>query len=148
MSVSSVVRFRKLLNSRVVWYRETTARDQFGDVVVGWQEQSTPDGLNARPDQAWAGVLQDSGPGEQQTNKRRWFLDKRFEGVAERDVLAVVSGPDAPVLLRVEGVTPQWDSVHLHHIEVNVEVWQGSLEELPIDIPPDDPAILVVEFMT
>lgn len=147
MSIGSVLHFRRLLNHHVEWYREVTTRDQFGDVIVAWAEQTTPDGLNARPDQVWAGVLQDSGPGEQQDRKRRWFLDKGFEGIAERDVLSVVSGPDAPLLLRVEGVTPQWDSTHLHHIEVNVEVWNGELEAIPIDAPPDDPEILVVEFL-
>jgi hypothetical protein len=127
MSLGSVLRFRRLLNHRLVWYRETTTRDQYGDVLVAWTAQATPAGLNARPDQAWSGVLQDSGPGEQQAGKRRWFLDKGFLGVAERDVLAVIEGVESPVLLRVESVTPQMDRTQLHHIEVNVEVWQGSV---------------------
>jgi hypothetical protein len=116
-----------LMTHRAVLHRETATRDRFGDTVVTWTQHTTPAGLNARPDQNWSGTLQDSGPGDQQAGMRRWFLLAGFD-VGERDVLQVVSGPEAPVLLRVQSVTkPTQTSPAVHHIEVNVEVWQGTL---------------------
>lgn len=118
---------RSLFNHRAVAYRTTPTRDDYGGTVDVWAETAgTPAGLNARPDQGWSGTLQDHGPGEQQGAKRRWFLAGGFD-VTERDVVAVVSGPEAGLQLRVESVTPQARrSTAIHHIEVNVEVWQGE----------------------
>jgi hypothetical protein len=116
-----------LVNHRVLLYRETAARDEFGHRIVTWVEQPVPDGLNAWADLNWSGVLQDHGPGEQQASNRRWFLT--FD-VSERDVLDVVSGVEAPVRLRVLSVmrAARPATLTTHHIEVNVEVWQGELE--------------------
>lgn len=122
---------RRLFNHRVTPHRATYTRDDFGGTTPTWAAQSAPARLNARPDQDWSGAQQDHGPGEQQGAKRRWFLDRGID-IAERDVLEVVDGPEAPSLLRVESVTkPTQRGTRVHHIEVNVEVWEGSLEEPP-----------------
>lgn len=136
----------RLWNHRAVAYRATVTRDSFGGTVEGWVEtEGTPAGLNSRPDQNWAGALQDHGPGEQQGAMRRWFLHREFD-VEERDVLQVVEGAEAGLLLRVESVTkPTRVRPAIHHYEVNVEVWQGELTA-PVPVPPDTPEILEVEF--
>jgi hypothetical protein len=126
-----------LVNHRVALYREAVTRDRFGGTVVTWVEQAVPGGLNAWPDLSWSGVLQDSGPGEQQANKRRWLLTFRAR---ERDVLSVELGVEAPKLLRVLSEMPaaKPGSMTAHHYEYNVEVWQGELT-LPAPPPPPDP---------
>lgn len=85
-----------------------------------------PTEFNARPDQSWGGTLQDYGAGEQQGAMRRWFVDKDLE-VLERDVLLVTAGDEAGARLSVESVMKAADRTTLHHIEVNVKVWQGIL---------------------
>lgn len=132
-----------LFVSKAVAYRETTTRDQFGDVIVAWAPRpspTAPNGFNARLDQAWSGVQQDHGPGEQQSAKRRCFLHRGFD-VAERDVLSFEAGVGAPLLVRIHSVTEQpRRTPALHHIEVNVEVWNDSIPpELEPDPEPPDP---------
>lgn len=83
---------------------------------------------NARPDQDWSGTLQDSGAGEAQAGKRRWFLAANLD-VRERDVLAVVAGPEAGVALRVLSSVPVMSRRGLHHREVNVEVFTGEIRK-------------------
>jgi hypothetical protein len=139
-------RFTRRLTHRAIAYRATVTRDEFGGTVETWVETAgTPAGLNARPHQGWSGAQQDHGPGEQQGAMQVWFLHPGFD-VAERDVLDVVQGVVGPVRLRVESVTPQERRTPgKHHIEVNVEVWQGDLAE-PEAAPPDEPEVLSVEF--
>jgi hypothetical protein len=112
---------RRSFDHRAELDREAPTRDSFNDVVVTWQSQSVPTGKNCRPDQAWAGVMQDSGPGERQTSRQRWFLDRGFEP-RERDVLRVTAGNLSGLRLRIVSVTPQNAGPRLHHHEVNVEV--------------------------
>lgn len=116
----------KLFDHRVVVYRSTVTQDELQDPIAVWGPLPAPVGRNARPNQAWSGSLQDHGPGEQQGAMRQWFLHKGFD-VAERDVLEVVSGPEAPNLLRVESVTRPTAPIVLHHLEVNVTVWDGTV---------------------
>ena len=119
---------RRLFNHRAVVYRATVTRDEYGGTVETWVAQTAPDGLNARPDQNWSGAQQDHGPGEQQGATRRWFLSNGFD-VAERDVVYVVSGPEAGTYLRVESVTqPTRVGATVHHVEVNVEAWPDGEE--------------------
>lgn len=118
----------RLCDHRLVVYRASAYRDALQDVVEVWQALPAPAGLNARPNQAWSGSLQDRGPGEQQGTMRQWFLLPGFD-VAERDVLKVEGGPEAPALLRVESVTRPTNPHSVHHIEVNVTVWAGTLPD-------------------
>jgi hypothetical protein len=138
----------RLFNHNAVVYRATTSRDPFGGTVETWAALSAPagpNGFNCRPDQNWSGALQDHGPGEQQGASRRWFMHRGFD-VRERDVVSVEEGAEAPALLWVESVTkPTRRSPAVHHLEVNVEVWQGDLAE-PEAAPPDEPEVLSVEF--
>jgi hypothetical protein len=129
-----ITTIERLYQHNAVVYRATTTRDDFGGTVQAWVAQDAPtgsNGYNARPDQNWSGAQQDHGPGEQQGAKRRWFLHRGFD-VAERDVLSVEEGPEAPVLLYVESVTkPTRIGPAVHHHEVNVEIWNGDLEAAP-----------------
>jgi len=120
MSVASLCDHRGIVN------RATLTPDALGDNVETWAALPAPAGLNCRPNQAWSGNLQDHGPGEQPGAMRQWFLVAGFD-VQERDVISVEEGPEAPVLLRVQSVTRPTASKAVHHIEVNVEVWKGSL---------------------
>ena len=116
-----------LFDHAVRVYRATTAEDALGDPVETWAAQGTaPTFNNARPDQTWSGVLQDRGPGEEQTSQRRWFLATGLT-VAERDVLNVTAGPESGVQLRVLSVTKPTAPLSVHHIEVNVEVFEGDV---------------------
>lgn len=117
-----------LCDHRVVVYRATPLRDEFGDVVEQWVALAAPAGLNARPNQNWSGALQDPGPGEEQSARRQWFLVVGFD-VAERDVLLVESGPETGQKLRVHSVTQPTNPFVVHHIEVNVEVTDVELTE-------------------
>jgi hypothetical protein len=117
---------RHLCDHRGILYRATVTRDALGDTIETWVQQTTPAGKNCRPNQAWSGDQQDHGPGEQQGAKRQWFLRAGF-APKDRDVLSVVTGPEAETLLRILSVTSPTDPKRVHHIEVNVEVWQGSL---------------------
>lgn len=118
---------RSLCDHRVIVYRATEGRDEFKDVTRAWAPLEAPDGKNARPNQLWAGSQMDPGPGEVQGAMRGWFLVAEFD-VQERDVLRVIAGPEAPALLMVESVTRPTDSMNVHHLEVNVRTWTGSLE--------------------
>lgn len=117
-----------LCDHRAIAYRATEVRDELQDVARIWDALDAPAGRNCRPNQAWSGVLQDHGPGEQPGSLRQWFLLPTFD-VRERDVLSVESGPEAPVLLWVHQVTRATNPLSVHHLEVNVAVWKGSLTE-------------------
>jgi hypothetical protein len=122
------VTFAALMDHRGIVYRATETRDELADAVLVWDALPVPAGLNCRPNQNWSGTLQDRGPGEQQDALRQWFLVAGFD-IQERDVLSVVDGPEAPVLLRILSVDHPTAGIVLHHIEVNVEVWAGSVTE-------------------
>lgn len=117
-----------LCDHRAVVYRSTPVRDELGGTVDVWAALTAPDGLNCRPNQNWSGTQQDHGPGLQQGSARQWFLVAEFD-VRELDVLSIESGPEAPKLLRVLSVAKPTAPLELHHIEVNVEVWNGSLTD-------------------
>lgn len=119
-----------LVDHRLLCWRpaDPPLKDEFGDVVDAFDPVPVPDGLNARPNQLWSGNLQDHGPGEQQGAMRQWFLVLGFDA-QERDVLEVESGPEAGKLLRVESVTKPTNPFAVHHLEVNVTVWHGSVDE-------------------
>jgi len=119
---------QSLCDHHGVVYRATETQDELQDTVLAWGALPAPAGLNCRPNQNWSGDLQDHGPGEQQGAQRQWFLVPGFD-VQERDVLLIESGPNAGLQLRILSVTPCTAPVKVHHIEVNVEVWQGSLTE-------------------
>lgn len=108
-------------------YRATTSEDALGDPVETWAAQGTaPTFPNARPDQNWSGTLQDRGPGQETTGDRRWYL-KAGLTVAKTDVLNVTAGPESPVQLRVLSVTKPTAPLAVHHIEVNVEAYDGDV---------------------
>lgn len=115
---------RHLLNHRVRVYRDAEGTDAFGSTSV-LTPGAIPEYNNARPDQAWSGDQQRAG-GEMQGAHRRWFLSAGVD-VAERDVLEVLSGTEAPSNLRVVSVTKVSGRRGLHHIEVNVETYSGEL---------------------
>jgi hypothetical protein len=119
-----------LVDHRVLCWRpaDPPLRDELGDIVEAFDAVPVPDGLNARPNQQWSGTLQDPGPGEQQAAMRQWFLVLGFDA-RERDVLEVESGPEVGKLLRVESVTKPTNPFAVHHLEVNVSVWHGSVDE-------------------
>lgn len=120
---------KHLFDHRVRVWRNAPTRDAYGDKTEAFAPlASAPASNNARPDQAWSGALQDQGAGEEQAAKRRWYLDRSVV-VAERDVLQVVAGPESPATLRVVSVTKPTAPQTVHHLEVNVEAWQGTLTE-------------------
>jgi hypothetical protein len=105
-------------------YRTTQTRGGFGTTDTLSPVGAAPSKPNARPDIAWSGDQQHAG-GEQQGAKRRWFVDRAID-VHERDVLAVMTGPEAPMTVRVVSVTKAVGRTH-SHTEVNVESWTGTL---------------------
>lgn len=115
-----------LLDHRGVIYRNTVTRDELRDTNPHWAPLSAPAGKNCRPNQNWSGSLQDAGPGEKQSALRQWFLDAGFD-VQERDVLQIVEGPEIGALLWIESVTRPTAPRMVHHLEVNVRVWDGAL---------------------
>lgn len=121
--------FAARLDHHAVLYRSTeTQNPTTGEMVVAWAAQTSPAGSNCAPDLSWSGVLQEQGPVERQASRRRWFLSAGFSDVREQDVLDVTDGPDAPVRLWIESVTRATDGRGaLHHLEVNVSTWTGSL---------------------
>lgn len=126
-----------LFNHRALQYRPLATDDERnrgdgGEVLNLFELVAVPAGDNCRPDQAWSGVLQDGGPGEEQDARRRWFLHRRFNAI-ERDVLLLVEGDHAGLQLRLHSVTPQRTRRRLHHIEVNVEVWDGEIEVAEVE---------------
>ena len=127
--------YRGLLNHTVRVYREPSAedsRDQFGSVALVPQPfGAAPSGYNARPAQNWRGTLINFGAGEEQGSANMWHLDRDM-GARDRDVLHVIGArdtrsPNIGLKLRVMSVEPASDSNSVHHLEVNVEVWDGEL---------------------
>lgn len=120
--------FDGLCDHRAVVYRSTKGVDDLQDVTDDWQPLAAPAGNNCRPNQAWGGSQQDRGPGEQQGSTRMWGLVAGFD-VRENDILRLVAGPEAPKLLRVLSVDrPTGRTGVVHHLEVNAEVWYGSVD--------------------
>lgn len=106
-------------------HRAANTDDAYGTSET-WGVVSAPVSKSARPDQAWSGDQQKAG-GEMQGAKRRWFVRKDVD-VAERDVIEVVGGPNAPAKLRVVSLTVVTGrTAAVHHKEVNVETFTGSL---------------------
>lgn len=132
--MSAVTGISHLCDSRIEFvYRPPTGADVLQDELQNVEETfiqiAAPAGLNCRANQKWSGDLQDHGPGEEQGAQRQWFLVKDFD-VQERDILPVVSGPEAPLQLRVLSVTKLTSLKRLtvvHHIEVNVEMTNVTL---------------------
>lgn len=117
-----------LWNHTVRLYRESSA-DEWGHTSGAVAPVGpAPTRMNARPDQNWSGTLQDAGAGEQQAGKRRWFVAKGMD-VRERDVLRVTQGPEAGTALRVLSAVPVTTPRGVHHLEVNVEVFTGEMED-------------------
>lgn len=110
-------------NHTVRVHKDVEGTDDFG-TTQNWVAGDEPTGHNARPDQNWSGDQQNAG-GEMQGAKRRWFLKKTLD-VAERDVIEVTAGPEAPALLRVVSVFPAGGRI-THHLEANVETFTGTL---------------------
>lgn len=99
-----------------------------GDPTVVWSTPVAPAGLNARPDQSWSGLLAGSPLGEVQASMRLWFLDAGFTDIAERDVLNVVSGPEADTKWRIHSVTkPTKMTAAIHHVEVATRKYEGAI---------------------
>jgi hypothetical protein len=117
---------QKLFDHRAELYRSTETNTT-GDPTIAWAEVSVPDGLNARADQSWTGLLAGSPLGEQQAATRIWYLDKRFADVRERDVLDIVRGPAAPSRWRVHSVTLPTNPKVVHHVEVATRHYEGSV---------------------
>lgn len=118
---------RPLCDHTATLYRESVTRDAAGDTVRSWVARSGPSGKNCRPNDSWAGSLQDGGPGLIQGARRQWFLVAEM-APEERDILRVTAGPEAPLLLKVVSVSSPTDHrQRIHHHEVNVEAWSGSL---------------------
>lgn len=115
-----------LCDHRAIVYRATELRDELQDAVASWSPLPPPAGKNCRPNQAWSGSLEDRGPGQQQAATRTWYLVPSFD-VRERDVLSIVDGPEAPLLVRVLSVNRPTAPMDIHHLEVEVEVWNGSV---------------------
>jgi hypothetical protein len=124
------VTISRLWNHSVQVYRRLPAVEGRGFLTstdkTAYPVGDAPSEHNARPDQTWGGALQDYGTGEQQGTMRRWFVAKDID-VRERDVLLVTAGDEAGQRLSVESVMKAADRTTLHHIEVNVKVWQGIL---------------------
>lgn len=123
-----------LLNHTVRVYREpdpVTSRDAFGSVPLApLPIGPAPTRKNARPAQNWRGTLVDFGPGEQQGSANMWHLHRDVPIQDDgRDVLSVIAGPYAGLKLRVMSVEHASDATSVHHLEVNVEVWDGELGE-------------------
>lgn len=66
-------------------------------------------------------ILAQAGPGIVQTGGRRIFMDLG-PTILKRDLLELVTGPDAPELLEVENVTRPRN----HHIEVWCTEYDGE----------------------
>jgi hypothetical protein len=110
-----------LCDHRAVVYRATTAQGRAGDIIESWAPLDAPAGLNARANLVWlAGHLENPGPGEVQAKRRQWFLLPSFD-VRERDILRIVSGPEAPSVLRVLAVNRTTAGPVFHHFEVEVD---------------------------
>lgn len=126
------VSIQRLFNHVVRVYREPDAeasRDALGGVELRpLPTGPVPTEYNGRPHQAWQGTMQDKGPGEQQAAKRLWFLDPTMD-VQERDVLSVIAGPEAGLLVRAMSVVPVSTRRTVHHLEVSTEPWVGELPE-------------------
>jgi hypothetical protein len=123
--------FRSLLNHTVRVYREPVpaadSRDAYGSVpLVPLPIGAAPASHNARPAQNWRGTQIDLGPGEQQAALNMWLLLPDVDA-RERDVLSVIEGPNVGLNLRILSVEKASDSTRVHHLEVNVEVWEGEL---------------------
>lgn len=117
----------RLFDHQVRVYRMTRTRDATGDPVPTWAAQgSAPTVNNARADEALMGAQQNRGAGDEMVTRRRWFLDAGLT-VLENDVLSVTAGQETGAKLRVHSVVRANKPLVLHHIEVNVDPWEGSL---------------------
>lgn len=68
--------------------------------------------------------LVDIGPGETTRGRVLLYMHRRLD-VVERDVLRVISGPQAPSRWRVASVARPRD----HHVEAMVEPWVGKFPD-------------------
>jgi hypothetical protein len=67
----------------------------------------------------------DVGPGSAPIGERTVYMDAGAD-VEERDVLQVLSGPDAPCLLEVDGPPTRPRG---HHVELACRLFNGTLDE-------------------
>lgn len=113
--------YRSLMNRRIRVYHPPGTRTTKGDYTDGYTPaMAEPTSPNARPDDSFAGRLQDGGAGQEQAAARRWFLLPDVPA-AERQALEVLDGPEAGNPLKIVSVTHVSDRRGVHHVEVNVE---------------------------
>lgn len=76
-------------------------------------------------------VLQEAGPGIADSGERRIYLEKG-PSVKKRDLVELVTGPDAHALLEVESATVPSHSLGLegHHLEIRATEYLGAEPEL------------------
>lgn len=70
-------------------------------------------------------IQSDAGPGMWGAGLRTIFFDIG-PAIGDRDLVELVTGPDAPAMLEVESVTRPRD----HHIEVRVSEYRGAYPDL------------------
>lgn len=118
-----------MFNHRAVLYRPSAGgQDANGfPTAAGFTTPATPSGLNAFPDQSWAGLLADTPLGEIQAATRIWFLDKGFTDIHERDILDITEGPIAPSRFRIVSVTKPAKPRTISHVEVATHTYTGAI---------------------
>ena len=113
-----------------VW-RPTQSAGEYGEVRDTFTRVTNPTSNNAEP-YVLDHHLDDPGPGEKLSGRRKWTLRKDAT-VRSRDVLRITAGLHAPSRWLVLSCFNAGRRGVLHHYELETEPYDGLL-------PPDEPA--------
>jgi hypothetical protein len=121
----------RMMNHRARVWRRLESVGEMREVVNGWQVVTEPPTWNNLWTSPQDRRLRDDGPGEaiQGVQSPRWFMRKEAV-VAERDVVELVSGPEAPSYWNVQSASsPSRPNESRHHWRIAVEPYNGPAPE-------------------
>jgi hypothetical protein len=110
-----------------VW-RPVRSRGAHREQIQALEPVIEPDGLNARVSSP-TGLLADTGPGLTMVGERKVYMNTSLD-VQKRDILELVSGPNAPATLEVDGPPHRPRG---HHLELRCREWTGKLPETGVE---------------
>ena len=120
-----------MMNHRARVWRPVQGKDAMQAVVNGWQVATEPPTRNNLWTSPQDTRLADRGPGEQTAGVEspRWYMTKEAD-VTERDVVELISGPEAPSYWRVQSASsPSRPNEGRHHWRIAVEPYHGDAPE-------------------
>lgn len=109
-----------LMDHTATSYRGTEATGTYGEVTSAWAAQEAAFPCTVQVDSE---RVNEVGPGEMTAGVYRLYAADPTLDIAERDVIDILTGPEAGIKVKVVQV----GRPRSHHLEARCETWEGEL---------------------